>query len=246
MKPVRMARVLALVLVGLVASLALAGCDQSSMSRSGFDKQQYVAQVGEPVQLRLLLIDATKGQRTVAVREWIIEPSDGAEIDNGGQFTATAPGEYWVTAKMPPDAKTGEPGPEYRTRVQVDAPDFAVLYDNENASPVKNGGKAPTVQLLERVRVTLIRDYHDNNGQGTSVSGGAIGLRAEDGTTYGPWAAETDYGPRSVQNAYWIARPNVMLPPGKYVVIDSDVRSWSQNKGSNGFGMVRIEGVPDK
>ena len=106
-----------------------------------------------------------------------------------------------------------------------------------------NGVSSPTVfTLSESWKVTEIETYHWNQGQG--VSPGTIGLRAANGTMYGPWQATGLPGQGGVANAYWVVHPNVVIPPGTYTVIDSSPGTWSQNSETGGRGMGWGKGIP--
>jgi hypothetical protein len=104
---------------------------------------------------------------------------------------------------------------------------------NGNDGAVENRGKCPRVKLAGGTIVYFIMTYHYNYGEG--AKNGSIWLLAEDGTLHGPWKATT------VNKFYRVAVPNVRLPTGTYVVIDSDPVTWSQNAGSKGFGHVMIK-----
>lgn len=109
------------------------------------------------------------------------------------------------------------------------------LFFNGNDYGVANGGQIPTFNLPSAAKITFIMTYHWNSGRGAEA--GTIMLIGEDGKKYGPWNV-------SVNNkVYWEIRPNIIIPAGRYKVIDSDPTTWAQNSGSNGFGMVRIRGV---
>lgn len=116
-----------------------------------------------------------------------------------------------------------------------------VVFDNGNIYTVyTQATAAPIVRLQRRTRVTAITTYHWNDGQGAEP--GSIALVAADGRVYGPWAADGSPGQGGVPDAYWTVRPNLTLPPGRYVVVDSAPGSWAHNEATGGTGMVRIEG----
>ena len=86
--------------------------------------------------------------------------------------------------------------------------------------------------------ITLIRTYHWNDGKGTSAAG-MIGLQDDArGMTIGPWQAKGEPETGGVPNAYWVAEPNIELPPGEYVVVDSDPATWSWNEETQGRGIT--------
>ncbi len=115
-----------------------------------------------------------------------------------------------------------------------------VIFDNGNVGGVLNNPTSPTTFTIQRYyRITLIRDYHWNDGAGTT-SPGTIALSDGFGTTYGPWqTTETD-----AMNYNWECTPNEIIPPGTYTVLDSDPATWSHNPTSGNAGMSYIEGIP--
>jgi len=90
-------------------------------------------------------------------------------------------------------------------------------------------------------RITLIRNYHWNNGKGSPI--GTIGLKRHDGTVYGPWRISMSSGQGGAKNVYWIVNPNVVIPAGTYTIMDSDHATWSHNLQSKSCGFSYVEGV---
>jgi hypothetical protein len=119
-----------------------------------------------------------------------------------------------------------------------------VIFDNGNVGLVaKSPTAAATFTTQRTYRVTLIRNYHWNDGAG-SASVGTVALRDAAGTTYGPWpAVGNDGGGDSSKNLYWEAAPDTLIPPGTYTVIDSDPATWAQNAATGNAGMTHVEGV---
>ncbi len=118
------------------------------------------------------------------------------------------------------------------------------LFNNGNIYAVNNGPTQPTVFTLAKAhRITLVENYHWNNGLGTA-NAGTIALRAAGGTVYGPWATTGVAGQGGVVNAYWRATPDALLPAGTYTVVDSEPATWSCNAESENRGMTRVEGIP--
>ena len=101
-----------------------------------------------------------------------------------------------------------------------------------NDGGVANGANSPRLHLTRPTRLGFIMNYHYNNGQGAPA--GTIALRSLKGKVYGPWPAT------AVNRVYWVARPSELLPPGDYVVVDSDPGTWSQN-GPNRLGHTLIK-----
>ena len=120
--------------------------------------------------------------------------------------------------------------------------DVVEIYDNGNIGGVYNGATEPTTFTIDEPwLITEISDYHWNEAKG--VTPGTIGLRAEDGTMYGPWEASGAEGMGGVPDAYWIVRPDEVIPAGTYTVVDSDPATWSQNSETGGAGMTKIMGI---
>ena len=116
------------------------------------------------------------------------------------------------------------------------------IFNNGNIYVVENGPRRSTfIDFTSPVTITKISTYHWNYGQGSS-STGRISLEDQSGGRYGPWQTYGLPGQGGVPNAYWVAHPNITLPPGRYRVIDSNPRTWAQNAGSYGAGHVIIEG----
>lgn len=253
--------------VALLCSLTV-GCDADEDEHFYVIAPKYTVAVGESLQLegqsQFGGIGYTCSQKheeskrgwSGAEVDWSVSPAEGASISGSGVFVATEPGAYTVTGRPKRDGEGYVEEPSTINVVEAivhkdgaaeDAeidPDTVVpIWDNHNPGGVENGGTAPTFELDRPIVLTYLETYHYNSGQGTAKTG-RIGLKAADGTEYGPWDTEGLPGQGDVPNAYWIAKPNVELPAGSYTVIDPDPATWSQNAGSNGEGMVRVMGVP--
>ena len=159
----------------------------------------------------------------------------------GYRWVSDAPGDMRVVPKDGTD-QTGTSSPA--TQRPVTPPRCAqesVIYTNNNIAGVQNGPTQQTrFQLTQPTLVTYLLSYHWNNGRGQPP--GTIGLQHQDGTRYGPWPAGSAPGSGGAPNAYWIARPQVVLKPGTYTVLDSHAASWAQNAQSNGQGIVEVKG----
>jgi len=116
------------------------------------------------------------------------------------------------------------------------------IFANGNDYRVENGPTVATTFKLDRLwLVTYFLAYHYNGGAGQTP--GTLALRHEDGTMYGPWQATGGPDLQNPTNLYWVCRPQFVLKPGVYTVIDSDPATWSWNGGSVG-GIVIIKGRP--
>lgn len=161
-------------------------------------------------------------------REW---PSASvrasASKPTGAAATPRAPGA------SSPSPRGSAPAPAVNPTV--------TLFDNRNASVVFDGPDSPTrFALARRSRIAMVQTYHWNGARGARP--GTIGLRDERGRVYGPWRAEGSPGQGGVAGAFWTVRPDVVLPPGTYSVVDSDPGSWSRNIGSGNAGFAVITG----
>ena len=116
------------------------------------------------------------------------------------------------------------------------------LFDNHNSMAVKGGGTAPTFELAAPTQITSLETYHYIDG-GVPAAG-TISLQGDDGKTYGPFQATGTAGQGGISNAYWTITPaDLVLPPGRYTIIDSDPGTFSQNGKNGGVGMFRLWGV---
>jgi hypothetical protein len=126
--------------------------------------------------------------------------------------------------------------------VMVQSAYAQTLFSNNNIDALQNDPTQQTVVILNGpAMISKITTYHWNNARGTTAIG-PIALRSATGQLYGPLQAEGESGQGGVPNAYWVAYPNVSLPAGTYIVIDSDPTTWAQNAASGGAGMTWAEG----
>lgn len=140
-----------------------------------------------------------------------------------------------LTTASPPVA-TATPSPSNHDVVEKE------IFDNGNLDGVANGPTRQTQFTIVKAHlITTITTYHWNNGKGTNKAG-TISLRGTDGRIYGPWTTTGRSGSGGARIAYWDCHPNIKLPAGTYVVIDSDTRTWAQNPGSKGQGFTVVLG----
>ena len=160
-------------------------------------------------------------------------PSSDGSKSTGGEGANNA-GAARV-ARVNPDVSVTHHEPNGAERIS--GPEVEI-FRNGNDSGVSNGGTAATFNLSRTTYITSLLSYHYNNGLG--AAGGTVQIMKDDGVVFGPWKVEV------INKVYWVAKPNVRLPPGRYRVIDSDPASWSQNSGSNGQGHIIIKGIYDQ
>ena len=111
------------------------------------------------------------------------------------------------------------------------------IYSNNNIAAVINNptGGPTTVTVTGNYKVTLITDYHWNNGQGSPA--GTIGLKDSSGKVIGTWPVTVRSG------VYWDVKPNTVIGPGTYTVVDSDAATWAQNSQSGNKGITDVKGL---
>ncbi len=116
------------------------------------------------------------------------------------------------------------------------------LFDNQNIYRVENSPLSSTWFKLEKsTLITEITTYHWNNGRG--MKPGTISLVENSSKrVFGPWQTVGIEGMYKVPNATWVARPNVILPSGVYIIIDSSPETWAHNQQSNYSGFTKVTG----
>lgn len=164
-------------------------------------------------------------------------------LDSGRGASAT---EYYRFRWNPGNPPSGtkplpqEPGSPPPTQVSPQT-----LIDTYNGGGV---GNSPTQRAILHLKVatfiTQMQTYHYNQGRGTAAPGTLALVSQRDGKTYGPWSCNGAPGQGGVANAFWTATPNVTLPPGDYIVVDSDPGTWSTNAQSGNRGFIQVLGRP--
>ncbi len=117
------------------------------------------------------------------------------------------------------------------------------IFAQSACAEVSNDPPNPTVFTIAEPRtITKMGTYHWNDASGESP--GTIGLKDEQGKTYGPWQADGESGQGGVPNAYWIVHlsPELDLPAGTYTIIDSSPSTWSYSYESNDCGLASVIG----
>lgn len=127
---------------------------------------------------------------------------------------------------------------------------FTPIFKLDTVAGVHGNPARKTVFTLQRsTLITGILTYHWNDGQGATP--GTIGLRKLTGESVGTWNAVARQGAPSstgwpIQNNppyyYWTVRPESILGPGTYEVVDSDRASWSTNDETKGMGVTWVFG----
>ena len=144
--------------------------------------------------------------------------------------------EAAIRAKTASLKPSGTPAPN-----PASAPASMVLFENGNIyATLDNPTRATMFAIKAPCRVTAITNYHWNSGRGADP--GTIRLVQQGGKVFGPWKAAGIRGAGGVLNVSWIVRPDVVIGPGTYTVIDSSPESWSHNAASQGSGFCKVEG----
>ena len=129
------------------------------------------------------------------------------------------------------------------TPTPMPAPQSGDLFNNLNTGGALNGGVSPYF-TLNASHITELVTYHWHDSRGATP--GTITLRWQDGKKhlyFGPFAARGEAGQGGARNVVWVATVNVNVPPGSYIVIDSDPTTWSQNSQSQGRGFTIVRGT---
>lgn len=138
--------------------------------------------------------------------------------------------QYSIALELPQASHNTKAG-----LIDILMPPKTVLNEG-NAGEVKSGPTNPTrIEFKMRTLLTSIQNYHWNNGNGTSKPG-KLGLRSLATGKERWWQATGVSGQGGVPNAYWQAKPLVLLPPGIYQILDSEPETWACNSESNGRG----------
>ncbi len=185
--------------------------------------------------LRLESVDRVSGERWSA--EYVRATGPGAAV---ARPPATPPAPPAIAPTTMPTVKTPKipapssppvaappvvPAPVEQVWVPVGKPQKLAL---DTLGAVGNGPRAPSRFRIDRpMLLTALTTYHWNNGRGSRP--GLVLVEAEDGTRFGPWQARGRDGQGGVPNAYWETEPWVVLPPGSYVVLDSNPATWATN-----------------
>ncbi len=127
--------------------------------------------------------------------------------------------------------------PSASTQAAAPGPQVTVL-DTGNTLGIRPGGSAPSFTLDKPAKLSIFTTYHYVDGGGPAP--GTLALAGPDGKTYGPWQTKGLDGQGGVANAFWEARPDVLLPAGTYKVVDSDPSTWSTNDKAKGVGFTTV------
>lgn len=131
--------------------------------------------------------------------------------------------------------------PASRIEAKVVEPPSQIIFQIGQAgiSILKNPRKDCSFTLKERYCITRITTDHNNGGKGT-FEVGSIGILGVNGNEEKQWHARGIPDQNGVPNCKWVVKPNIVLDPGQYSVVDSERASWSKNLAGKGF--VVIEG----
>ncbi len=180
--------------------------------------------------------DASTGQPAPAGLEGTpVQPATAAPAVPGPGATTPA-----QTSGGPAASAAAAPAP---TPGSTDRPagEPAVLFEVTSIAGVSSGPPRPTAFTLPTsAYLTSIGTYHYlNKGSGP----GTIALKASDGTMYGPWQATGAEGQGGVKDAYWTVTPNVVVPAGRYTVVDSNPGTWSWAFDTRQRGITSVQGI---
>ena len=119
------------------------------------------------------------------------------------------------------------------------------IFEIGNIAAVYNAPTAASIFTTTRDwTVVEVWTYHWNDAKGSTATG-TVGLKdLKTGKLYGPWKTVGSPGQGGVPNAYWHTTTKVLLPAGRYRIVDSSPSTWSQNEESGGRGMGWVMAIP--
>lgn len=247
-----LATVLVLVQVGLTSACSW-GCIDNSSKLYIQPREVRTMAPGQTQEFKVVrhLEDGDEDQYP-PVTKW---SASAGSIAPTGVFTApTEPGECTITAKTEdfgsvsqtitvagPGTASGSPTPVPSGSVAQAQGEKERIFEVSSDAGGHPGAKIPEF-TIDRPRVIVeIMTYHwDYNGHKL----GTIALKNVDtGETYGPWETVGGTGQGGVENAYWLAHPNVEIPAGTYKLVDSSPSTWFTNGEMKGFGGCYVDAL---
>lgn len=189
------------------------------------------------------------GQGNVPNAYWECEPM--VEIDPGQYTLIDSDPKTWAQnagsnycgiarVKVVPQAASASQNKSLTASVKRQP--VSKLFDNGNIYLVYNKPLKPTCFSIDSsALITSIRNYHWNDGKGQDP--GNITLVHQDGTVYGPFRSHPPASQPGAPFVYWECSVEALLKPGLYMVLDSDVATWSHNPQSGSAGITEIKGV---
>jgi len=148
-------------------------------------------------------------------------------------------------SKQQPAVPTQKPQPETVTKESTNAaasekPSKIIFEVGRKEEPKNKNPKNPTKFSIQKpTMIASITTDHYNNGMGTP-RGGIITIKDKLGNTVGSYKAFGKTGKNGTPSAKWVCEPHIILEKGSYMIMDSDMPTWS--KTFLGTGFVVIEG----
>jgi hypothetical protein len=140
---------------------------------------------------------------------------------------------------------TQKPKPENVTKESTNStasekPSKIIFEVGRKEEPKSKNPKNPTkFSIQEPTMIVRITTDHYNSGMGTP-RGGIITIKDKLGNTIGSYKAFGKTGKNGTPSAKWVCEPHIILEKGSYMIMDSDMPTWS--KTFLGTGFVVIEG----
>jgi hypothetical protein len=220
---------------------------------------------GESKTFKLIRYDQLGGSREIRSISW---SASGGSISPSGVFVAPKkPGDYTVTAGfdgtnysakitvVAATAQSTEPSSSSATVVaattssEVSPPSSVAqsqgekerIFECSSDAGGHPGAKIPEFTMDKPRVIVEIMTYHwDYNDH---VLGTIALTNVDTGVTYGPWETVGGTGQGGVENAYWLAHPNVEIPAGTYKLVDSSPSTWFTNDEMGGFGGSYVDAL---
>jgi hypothetical protein len=227
------------VLLGLTACQPL-GCSPEPVERWAVEPSDAKMAPGESKQFVLRLYQGRAPGVDFPKCTW---SASGGSISPTGVFVAPKkPGVYTVTASY-----QGNHGAKVTVVAAADGGAAKAqgekerIFENASDAGGHPGAKIPEFTINRPRLIVEIMTYHwDYNDHKL----GTIALKnVETGKTYGPWATVGGTGQGGVENAYWLAHPNVEIPAGTYELVDSSPSTWFTNSEMKGYGGAYVDAL---
>jgi len=148
-------------------------------------------------------------------------------------------------SKQQPTAPVQKPKPETVTKESTNSspsekPGKIIFEVGRKEEPKSKNPKNPTKFSIQKPTMIIrITTDHYNNSMGTP-GGGIITIKDKLGNTVGSYKAFGKTGKNGTPSAKWVCEPHIILEKGSYMIMDSDMPTWS--KTFLGTGFVVIEG----
>ena len=175
-----------------------------------------------------------------------VQPKETAKPQNKiDQELAKQKAKEKKKSTQPTTASVPKPKQETVTKESTNSPGIEkpskIIFEvGRKEEPKSKNPKNPTKFSIQKpTMIVRITTDHYNNSMGPP-GGGIITIKDKQGNTVGSYKAFGKTGKNETPSAKWVCEPNKVLEKGSYMILDSDMPTWS--KTFLGTGFVVIEG----